>query len=823
MVSSKIIIVQFIIFFPIFSIFSAGNYTREKPPLIQLPGAGYYSENVKSPLPTTDWFASLVFDSTSNVMFGHPFAFKCEPDGIWIGYPNKSFTSVDFYTFSFNKDIKVSISDLKNQKVLLDNYSDWCATASWRNGDFKATMGHGLPFTYFNSTSGISIETAVEPILWYNSDGSIGLTVGDRHYGLFAPTGAKWSVNGKFLTSNLDSKTYFSIAALPDTQNTTFTYFRKFAYNFITDTRVSWSYNADKSTVSTVYESKFDKLEGNEANLLYALYPHQWQCYNGPFTTQIYNSVCGPMKVIEAPSFTTTTPYYGILPALPLIAKNSKRFNQQHLQSMIDEEQAKTPDQLIRSNGDTYWTGKDFGRTSMLVRIAEQVGDTTARDRFLTVIKSKLEDWFTYTSGETAEFFFYDTTWGTLIGVNAAYDSDKHINDHHFHYGYFVMAAATIAQYDKAWAKEWKPMVDLVIRDANSPSRQDTMFPFLRAFDIYAGHCWASGDAEFASGNNQESTSESVNISAGIALWGLATSDTVMRDLGIFLYATETAALRNYWLDINNIVFPADFNHSMVGIVWGEKADYGTWFSAEPECIHGINMLPVTAASLYLGRNPSYIQKNYDEIILNNNGPVNDWKDIIWEFLALAQGDIALTAYEADTSYIPESGESKAHTYHWLHNLYEAGQVDGSIYADVPCYSVFTKNNRMIYVVYNEKNTDQKVSFSNGANFIVPGNTLTFKTSDEVKTILEKQSVKGDNGTISFNNGQLFFTNSKKNSYTQLFVINSLGKKVAKFTDISPGKNVLINFNELKLGAGYYSIILKGKCGVVSSPVVFLK
>ena len=36
-------------------------------------------------------------------------------------------------------------------------------------------------------------------------------------------------------------------------------------------------------------------------------------------------------------------------------------------------------------------------------------------------------------------------------------------------------------------------MVDLLIRDANNYDRADSRFPYLRDFDIYAGHDWASG------------------------------------------------------------------------------------------------------------------------------------------------------------------------------------------------------------------------------------------------------------------------------------------------------------------------------------------
>ena len=73
------------------------------------------------------------------------------------------------------------------------------------------------------------------------------------------------------------------------------------------------------------------------------------------------------------------------------------------------------------------------------------------------------------------------------------------LNDHHFHYGYFIRAAAEIARHDPAWASDahWGGMVSLLVRDIASPDRDDPMFPFLRNFDPYAGHSWASGHAKF--------------------------------------------------------------------------------------------------------------------------------------------------------------------------------------------------------------------------------------------------------------------------------------------------------------------------------------
>ena len=90
------------------------------------------------------------------------------------------------------------------------------------------------------------------------------------------------------------------------------------------------------------------------------------------------------------------------------------------------------------------------------------------------------------------------------------------------------MAAATVAQYDPAWASpsQWGGMVDLLIADANNWDRTDTRFPFLRSHDAYTGHSWAAGHGDFGDGNNQESSSESMNFATAAILWGEATGQT---------------------------------------------------------------------------------------------------------------------------------------------------------------------------------------------------------------------------------------------------------------------------------------------------------
>jgi endoglucanase Acf2 len=342
-------------------------------------------------------------------------------------------------------------------------------------------------------------------------------------------------------------------------------------------------------------------------------------------------------------------------------------------------------------------------------------------------LRQRLETWFTALNdaGQLKQYglFYYHAPWGTLIGYPASFGSDTDLNDHHFHYGYFIRAAAEVALRDPDWAADdqYGDLVKYLIRDIASPARDDPRFPFLRNFDPYAGHSWASGHAKFGDGNNNESSSEAMNAWYGIMLWGQATGDRLLRDLGIYLYTTELSAIEEYWFDVHNENHPASYSPSVVTMVWGGKGANGTWFSANPEMVHGINCLPLHGASLYLGRFPEYVDKNYQALVAENGGSQWDaWTDLIWMYRALSDADDALRQCEAGLSRLrPEQGNSLANTYHWIGNLARLGYVDRSITADYPFAVAFLRDHQRTRVAYNPTAHQMTVRFSDGTHVAV--------------------------------------------------------------------------------------------------------
>lgn len=172
----------------------------------------------------------------------------------------------------------------------------------------------------------------------------------------------------------------------------------------------------------------------------------------------------------------------------------------------------------------------------------------------------------------------YDTVWkgavssGTYIAGDSGIDfGNTYYNDHHFHYGYFVWAAAVIGYLDPAWLTEGtnKAWVNMLVRDYANPSTEDSYFPFSRSFDWYHGHSWAKGLFESGDGKDEESSSEDAFSSYAIKMWGKVTGDPNMEARGNLQLAVHARSLQNYFLlESTNTVQPAKFiPNKVTGIV----------------------------------------------------------------------------------------------------------------------------------------------------------------------------------------------------------------------------------------------------------------
>lgn len=642
------------------------------------------------------------------------------------------------------------------------------------NGSTTATIKRNrrLPsdIVYYNGTS-ISDSTMVVIRVFDNQDLTLGYSSYD-YYAVYVPEGTVLTqqdatssypdnrMGDLVATFSSEDKSYFSMAWLCETNGTEDAQAKKiaenyegYAYNFITDTDVVYAYDSSKGTVTTQYKYTVDKKsESTQEGTVMGILPHQYKNMSGyTYLDNTARTIRGTMKYLQGSDYTTTLSYSGILPNMMEL----DAIDQEVLQGYVDDfmsEYGPTDTELTKESygANTYDTGKKLNRAVQVMEAAEACGDTESAQKILDALERELADWFTYTGEDDEKYFYYDEGVGSLFGFPQAYYTVDGMTDHHFHYGYFINAAAQIALRDKSFVPKYGNIINELIGDIATAERTsaDSKYPYLRYFSTWEGHSWASGHANFADGNNQESSSEALNTWAGLILYGQATQNDKLTELGIYLYQTEISSVNCYWFDIDEDVLDSAYKqtspgnsslpkYSQASMVWGGKYTYAAWWTAEPLQIQGINILPMTASSFYYAADTDFILKNWETAQINEanytgeDKDVNRWNEIWSSYLAIADPEKAEEYFNPDCE--PEAGESKAHAYHYIKSLEKAGTPDLSVTSNTPLSSAFKdKDGNMTYVVYNASAEEKTVIFSDGTELVAQPGIMTTITDGEV-------------------------------------------------------------------------------------------
>ena len=725
----------------------SGSYTKTFPGTDSAGRNGYPSGTPQltgaaagKPVPTNDWWSKLVKENHADNLFSYPFTMKTTNNGLVVSY-------IPWGVIDDQQPVVVGVTGLATTRTTVSDYSDWTVTMNWNDGTrtFETTSGVAMPFLYFTKGNADVAQVTVNlgTVVVDNEMLVISNARNGADFAVYAPAGSTWTQNGKVYTSTLNGKNYWSLAFIPLTAanvHAVATEYKKYAYVFPVNTTAEYSYNENTSVLRTSFTVQSVVKEGTENKMLMGLLPHQWAhlASNSPVPDKYsYASIRGEIKTMAGNSFSTEYTFKGILPTLPYVSNYSEGFNPAELNSKIA---AIENDQLALWT-DSYNEGQVMNRLIQTARIAAETGNTAAFSKMFKTVKDRLENWLKAESGEKAFLFYYNTTWSAMLGYPAGHGQDTNINDHHFHWGYFIHAAAFIEQYQPGWATQFGAMINLLVRDAASTNRNDDLFPYLRNFSPYAGHCWANGFATFPQGNDQESTSESMQFNSSLIHWGEVTGDKAIRDLGIYLYTTEQAAIEEYWFDMNKRTFPANQQYSLVSRVWGNSIDNGTFWTSDIAASYGIELYPIHGGSLYLGHNIAYATKLWNEImaktgILSNQVNDNLWHDVMWKFAAFVDPAKAIQLHDSYPGRNLKFGISAAQTYHWLHAMNALGQVDASVTANHPVAAVFKKNNVRNYVAHNYSNQAITVTFSDNYQLQVPARSMATSIDSNVKGTL---------------------------------------------------------------------------------------
>jgi endoglucanase Acf2 len=709
-----------------------------------LPRAPFRTEAMlKRAAPTNQWYSTLAFSDKPDAIFVQPITVKATPAGLEFALPSKEAVP------TWRQDIEIRYPHrdplliapvaFEPGTAKLANADDWSIDISMARGsdDMLATVARGHPYASIRVTRGdlrVRLPAAGQRLHAEADPRVVALKVGAKTYAMFGPTGVKWeSVSPTEWIARLPANAgYLSVAALPDDKAETLALFTRHAYAFIRQTRVEWRYDEAASRVETTFTATTQVMEGPDNGPLLGLYPHHWfkntsvEGRLGP----AFDTVRGPLRLLAAPQFKTTYTYNGFVPYWPAVTQPD---GLDKLKGVMDKDFPVAGRYLQQVGKSAYWAGKGLLRTVKLAELFEQQGDLARRDRLLELAKKRAEEWLGGNSDRG--YVQVDKALGAVSIYPEEFFAVTEINDHHFWYGYFIRTAAEIGLRDPAWIAndKWGGMIDLLIADIATTERGRADFPFLRNWDPYEAHTWANGIGRGEFGNNNESSSESINAWVGLILWGEVTGNKALRDLGMYLYTNEIEAINHYWFDIHGLVFAPEYKNVEVSLVFGGMYQHNTWWTDDPRQIKGINLLPVTTAHTYLGRDPAFVKRSVatlpaDTELWNRFAkkpspppPKDIWQDIFAKYLALADPAAALEVWERWGTV--EVGSSRSYTLNFMLSLEAMGLPDFSVTADTPLHAVFKRaDGRRTYLAFNPRKAPLEVRFSDGQRLTVaPG------------------------------------------------------------------------------------------------------
>jgi len=684
------------------------------------------------------------------------------PGGLRTGTNDTIYSIPDPFSEVFD-GIAVGNSAYSNLDAFLKDYSDGSVTVQWKSGAtavMEATFVHGSPYVYFTALQGnLVVRTKSadggEKGVFHQSGNNLGIwtdVAGNRN--VFLIVGHDATTYSGVNTNSIgvsNSTKRMTVAWLPQLTGTPdsamISAFAQYAAQRVDKVNINYAVDRATNKVTISHQYQFN---GANVTTMAGLLPLHWKNSTQGVTSYKVRSARGVTKFAATSNYSYTIPYVGVLPYFP---ENIGDYNATQLRALVTEFVNQGTANWNTAT-DTYWAGKNYGKVAELAAIARSIGMTTEANQMIAWLKAELQDWFrANTTGalDTTKYFAYEGNWNTLLGFDESFGAQQQLNDHHFHYGYFVRAAAEICRVDAGWcgSTQYGPMVELLIRDY-AAGRDDAMFPYLRNFDPAYGFSWASGHANFALGNNNESTSEAANAYGAIVLYGMITGNNALTERGMYLHASSAATYWEYWNNIDRYKglggdydnFTSTYTKPTTSIIWGNGHVFSTWFSGAYAHILGIQGLPLSPLVLHIGQHPGYLN-NYVTLGLSesSNGkpsglPNGQWRDVWWNIWSMTNGQAAvddMLSYGLG-NLIPEEGETKAHTYHWVYTLKQLGHLatgTGALTANHPAAVAFNKNGSLTYIAYNFGCSALNVAYSDGTSFSVPAKGYALKRTGQ--------------------------------------------------------------------------------------------
>ncbi len=631
------------------------------------------------------------------------------------------------------------------QSALAYDWSDISFTFSLqddRDRGFVGTLVHGVPFTYLDAKGInpiVTLSEAASEILDMKGQSITNTTltsagivarINGQLFGIHLPQNTSIEVVGQNIELQFDTSVtepYMVVSAIPSEE--LIGVYDAVARNKVTDTRFSYQVSSGKIETAFHLETLNYDTGAAGGNTIMSFIPHQWRNTQATFSyidNATYTTLRGEMKSAQGTDFALEYAYGGMPPFMPkpmnLTAEQTNR-----LHKLIDERVKVS----AGYNGNTY--AKGLGEESSMMIMARELchsGYSTLKEN----LKKELIDWLTFSEEESNKQSYYFTEYpdyGALIGFPPGYGSQG-FNDLHFHNGYFIIGAARLMMVDQEFKEQYGSMVKLVARSyANwmRDSQEHIDLPYLRNFDPYFGHSFAGGTGD-GGGNNQESTSESLNAWFGIYALGVAMNDREILELGATGYLLESKAADTYWFDRYGDI-PEEYPCEYVGITRTGNFAMATYFNGDPAWAFGIQFVPCDHYYNYTYDNDSahyrsILNSMIEDRVTYDDGyfTSTDVYDNIVNMGPYLGGYVLnhmqtyapyMVASMLDTLYVNEGGEWTNHVnvasnYYISNANITYGYPAKGYYTNSPTSAVFKDaKGELSYVFYNATTTSQTI------------------------------------------------------------------------------------------------------------------
>jgi endo-1,3(4)-beta-glucanase len=612
------------------------------------------------PYPTNSFWMELVLGSGQNGVSLLPYVVKAQSAGLEVSLPTLSASPTQAIALYAHDVSLASVEPAEGHALTAHDLLSATLTWSAAAGTMVAPLVRGMPYAtmrYAGLTPRLGTSHAV---LSVNGAATTPVT-GDR-FSLALDDGRTWLVYASapltlaWTPSSLTAAAPFEgVVRVAEVGAATGGAAELDAHRgaYPVGGKVSATVEGDSATLGFSWQRE------GEGELLMMSLPHHQDILSGAATSPLtYATLRGPMTGVVGDTWTLVEP-------LPTMTWSAPR--------PIDPAvAAELKVALVKDSGsgpvaqDPYFFGKQIARLGRLALIADELGGGETAAGIRAKMAIALEPWL---RGEGPDALRYDGTWGGIcstqgLATPSADFGQGYYNDHHFHYGYFLYAAAALGRGDAAWLAANREAIVALARDIANPSTEDPHFTPFRNMDWYEGHSWAAGLFENEAGRNQESSSEAVNAWYGLQLLGLASGDRDLENVGRVLLATEIRGAQRYWqVDSSDGVYSEPFaSNKVVGIVWGSRADHATFFGTELELIHGIQLLPFTPVSEAL-LEPAWVTEQYPVASASLGSAGEGWRGLLFMEHAIIAPDAALAEIRGLTSY--DDGNSATNALYW--------------------------------------------------------------------------------------------------------------------------------------------------------------